>query len=347
MRGRDQLFLVVSRSDGSTVVVEELISSSPSPSSSRRVSGGRRPGVDRRVLAIPVLTALLVSTSALALPEPPAPATPTERALPVVDTVEPRFRAEIPMDVAPTVEFLADPDPVPLTPDPTAPRAKTEQEPASVDSCRARGQDMPLRDAGGIDPNLVAQMVHSTFECVTRALGLSDRPPTKTRDWDGAKTWQFASLADQVAAEAVVVAYCESLGFRPRALERNNPWGYGGIFQMGTAEMERFGPEDGAKFDPVDNTVAAARYFVWGLERGHPWAGWGPWAVVNTDFDDVNDLVVVPVLPRFDSTDPGHRGRTGPELPDWGVDPWTWTVPEWRGCPAIVGWSWPETEPLP
>ncbi|NIR39008.1 MAG: hypothetical protein GWN07_24350 [Actinobacteria bacterium] len=68
---------------------------------------------------------------------------------------------------------------------------------------------------------------------------------------------------------------------------------------------------------------------------------------MNTDYDDpVNDRVSVPVLPRFGSTDPDQRGRTGPELPAWAVDPWGWTVPEWGGCPAMFGWRWPETEPL-
>lgn len=195
--------------------------------------------------------------------------------------------------------------------------------------------------------NEIAGMVTQLFQCMATVSGLDEKPPTAGRSWDGANRWGFENLAQQVGAEAVVVAYCESKGFAGHAVYGNNPWGYGGVFQMGGAEMARFGGRGLSKYDPVDNTYAAANYFLYQYRSGSGWGGWSPWAVVNTNFDDeINNQVRVPVLPRFGSTDPGYRGRRGPELPEWAVDPSAWEVPGWGGCP-FGGGRWPTAQPLP
>jgi len=212
--------------------------------------------------------------------------------------------------------------------------------------CHERAAALPLRDdAGRWDRNLVAQMTHTMFECMASVGGMFERPPTSS-GWDAARIWGFENLAEQVAAESVVVAYCESQAFAGLALTGNNPWGYGGLFQMGGSEMATYGFRGASKFDPVDNAYAAATYFMAMNRRGAGWGGWGPWAVVNTGYnDDVNNQVKVPVLPRFKSTDPDFAGRRGVELPAWAVDPWAYAVPGWGGCP-FTGRAWPKAIPL-
>ncbi len=221
-------------------------------------------------------------------------------------------------------------------------------EPIPTDpfECHERADEMPLDDDNGAwNRNLIAQMTYTVFECVSSVAGFADRAPTSS-GWDAAGIWGFESLAQQVAAESVVVAYCESQAFAGFALTGNNPWGYGGLFQMGATEMRMFGFSGASKFDPVDNAYSAATYFVAMNRRGAGWGGWGPWAVVNTGYnDEVNDRVKVPVLPRFTSTDPAYRGRRGVELPAWAVDPWSFAVPAFNGCPT-TGRPWPVAVPF-
>jgi hypothetical protein len=216
-------------------------------------------------------------------------------------------------------------------------------EPIPTDpiECHQRGSQLPLKDENGAwDRNLIAQMTHTVFECVASVGGMASQPPTN-EGWDAAAIWGFDSLARQVAAESVVVGYCESQAFADFAITGNNPWGYGGVFQMGAKEMRLFGFPGASKFEPVDNVYSAATYFMSMVERGMGWGGWGPWAVVNTGYnDEVNDRVKVPVLPRFTSTDPAYRGRRGVELPAWAVDPWRYSVPGFNGCPT-TGHPWP------
>ena len=215
--------------------------------------------------------------------------------------------------------------------------------PPTRESCIREAKTSPLKIDDVYDRNLIAQMTHEVFECLTDVAGLGEVAPTALRRWNAASRWGFESLAEQVASEAVAVAYCESEGFNPRALTGANGFGYAGLFQMGTVEMRRFGEAGSSRFDPVDSAIAAANYFLFQYRNGAGWGGWSPWAVVNTNFnDEVNDRVKVPVLPRFVSTDPEFRGRPGPELPEWAVDPWEWTVPHWNGtgCPTTGG-RWP------
>lgn len=201
-------------------------------------------------------------------------------------------------------------------------------------------------DLAGLEQNAVARMISQLFTCMATVNGLGEREPSSTRRWDGAAKWGFEHLAEQVGAEAVVVSYCESLGFSRSAVRGNNLFGYGGLFQMGSSEMRRFGGSGLSKFDPVDNAYAAANYFLYQYRAGAGWGGWSPWAVVNTNFDDdINNQVVIPILPRFGSTDESYRGRHGPELPDWAVDPWAYEVPSWGGCP-FTGGRWPTARKL-
>lgn len=216
------------------------------------------------------------------------------------------------------------------------------------EDCIREAKTSPLRVDGMFDRNLIAQMTHGVFECMTDVAGLGSAAPTAMRRWNGAAAWGFGSLSDQVAAEAVVVAYCESMGFDPRTITGSNAYGYAGLFQMGKTEMARFGERGSGRFDPVDNAIGAANYFVFQYRNRAGWGGWSPWAVVNTNFNDpVNDQVRVPVLPRFVSTDPQFAGRRGPELPVWAVDPWSWEVPHFdgTGCP-FTGRGWPAARPL-
>lgn len=208
--------------------------------------------------------------------------------------------------------------------------------PASGAECKERAREIDLTPGGRWDRNAIARMTWSLFDCVLTVKGLDDVAPTLVRGFDGAAVG-FESLAEQMAAEAVVVSYCESIGYQHRALTGSNGYGYAGLFQMGQAEMRRFGA-GGSRYDPVDNAYGAVNYVWYQYANRHGWGGWSPWAVVNTNFnDEVNDRVKVPVLPRFRSTDPEFSGRRGPQLPAWAVDPWLNDVPSWNGCPTTGG----------
>ena len=208
--------------------------------------------------------------------------------------------------------------------------------PATGAECKERAREIDLTPNGRWDRNAIAQMTWSLFDCVLTLKGLHDVPPTRVRGFDGAAVG-FESLAEQMAAEAVVVSYCESIGYQHRALTGSNGFGYAGLFQMGQTEMRRFGA-GGSRYDPVDNAYGAVNYLWYQYANRNGWGGWSPWAVVNTNFnDEVNDRVKVPVLPRFRSTDPEFSGRRGPQLPAWAVDPWLNDVPSWNGCPTTGG----------
>ncbi len=209
--------------------------------------------------------------------------------------------------------------------------------PASGTECKERSEEIDLAPNGYWDRNAIARMTWSLFDCVLTVKGLDDVAPSRVRGWDGAAIWGFESLAEQMASEAVVVSYCESIGYQHHALTGSNGFGYAGLFQMGRTEMNRFGV-GGSRYDPVDNAYAAVNYVWYQYANRSGWGGWSPWAVVNTNFnDEVNDRVKVPVLPRFASTDPDFQGRRGPELPAWAVDPWLNDVPKWNGCPHNGG----------
>ena len=208
--------------------------------------------------------------------------------------------------------------------------------PATGADCKERAREVDLTPNGRWDRNAIARMTWSLFDCVLTLNGLDEVAPSRIRGWDGAALG-FESLAEQMAAEAVVVSYCESVGYQHHALTGSNGFGYAGLFQMGRTEMNRFGA-GGSRFDPVDNAYGAVNYVWYQYANRAGWGGWSPWAVVNTNFnDEVNDRVKIPVLPRFRSTDPEFAGRRGPQLPAWAVDPWLNDVPWWNGCPTTGG----------
>ena len=189
------------------------------------------------------------------------------------------------------------------------------------------------------DRQLLAAATYLIFSCLTREAGLEQMPPSALANGSGPPV--FANKAQQVASEAVVVGFCES-GFNRQFVTENNRFGYGGVFQMGDAEMERFAPGGAAaKFVPVANIVGAARYYLYGHGRA-PWDGWGPWAVVNTDYGGSNDAIKYPVLPRFPTTQPGYFGRAPGSLPGWALDPLApgFTLPD-RCRPALDLGPWP------
>lgn len=284
----------------------------------------------RRVSLAVVVAAALVAPIAVAYPAavPWRPAA----AFVLVSAAEakvPPVPAALPIALPELLPPVADPSAADV-PDSTIPR---------VESCRDVAEPDPS------DRTAVARMVSQVFRCVASASGLGAVAPASLESgrhrWDGAARWGFRSLADQVAAEAVVVGYCESGGFDPWVLGHDNRYGYGGVFQMGDREWADHAAPGSSKFEPVANVWAAARYFVASRAAGDPWGGWGPWAVVNTDYGGPNAGVRVPALPRFVSTDARYRGTPGPELPAWAVDPWSQEVPPWKGCPiSREGMSW-------
>ena len=192
--------------------------------------------------------------------------------------------------------------------------------PSTGAECRDLAREVDLTPGGRWDRTAIARMTWSLFDCVLTVHGLDEQPPSIVRGWDGSALG-FESLAEQMAAESVVVSYCESIGYRPTALTGTNGFGYGGLFQMGATEMRRFGA-GGSRFDPVDSAYGAVNYVWYQYANRNGWGGWSPWAVVNTNFDDeVNDAVKVPVLPRFRSTDPEFRRAAGTTASGLGCEP--------------------------
>lgn len=207
-----------------------------------------------------------------------------------------------------------------------------------VASCGADPQN-PALVAGGVavdvnNPQSMAMATHRIFYCHSKAAGLDTVAPTALAN--GAGPSPFRNKAEQIAAEAVVVGYCES-GYSAKNATSNNPYGYGGVFQFGNSETARWIP-GGNKFDPAANITGAARYFFYGYGKGK-WDGWGPWAIVNTDYGGPNVGVKTPVVPRFPSTRGGWEGRYSPgPMPSFATNP---TQPISGSCSkAMTGQAW-------
>lgn len=193
---------------------------------------------------------------------------------------------------------------------------------------------------------LTAQTIYEVFYCEGLVHGLEGEPPNASADYG------FANKAQQVASEAVVVAWCESGGFE--AADHGGT--YAGLFQIGAGEFADYGPDGGSRTSPTDNIRAAANYFY----AGHgslPWDGWRPWAVVNTDLADFQDAegnmpnygVRYPPFQRFASTHPEHSGeRTSASMPAWALNPYQERFPtyaETNGCRVLnTGETWPELD---
>ena len=184
----------------------------------------------------------------------------------------------------------------------------------------------------------VAIAVKTIFYCELAAKGLTAVGPIDGPNYPASK--YFNNLAEQVSSEAVLVAFCES-GLTPTSGDGSS---YVGVFQMGQNEMETFGGNSSARTDARLNITAAARYFLYGWERygNTGWGGWGPWAVVNTDFWETNRSVLRPAVGRFPSTHPQAEGQYGPDLPSWAIDPVnSWGLSGGCGDYAYAGKPWP------
>lgn len=190
------------------------------------------------------------------------------------------------------------------------------------------------------DKRSVAIAVKTVWLCELQANGFGSLAAVNGPSYPA--TQHFANLAEQVSSEALVVAYCES-GFQSSVGDK-----YVGVFQMGEPEMEAYGG-GASRIDALANIRAAARYFVASYKnnQGRGWAGWGPWAVVNTNYWETNRGVLRPVIGRFPSTRPDTEGEFGPDLPKWAIDPTTYWPPK-GGCgDAYAGKPWPDTPELP
>jgi hypothetical protein len=164
------------------------------------------------------------------------------------------------------------------------------------------------------DKQSVAIAVKTIFYCELSAAGLTAVAPIDGPNYPARK--YFTNLAEQVSSEAVLVAFCES-AFNVTAGQGGR---YVGLFQMGSDEMSAYGGSPAARIDARANITAAARYWLAGWKTSK-WAGWGPWAVVNTDFWETNRAVLRPAVGRFPSTHPQAVGQYGPDLPTWAIDP--------------------------
>jgi hypothetical protein len=189
-----------------------------------------------------------------------------------------------------------------------------------------------------IDPTnkqSVAIAIKTIFYCELSSAGLTAVAPIEGPNYPAGK--YFSNLAEQVSSEAVLVAFCES-GLDVTAGEGGR---YVGLFQMGIDEINAYGGQGAPRTDARTNVTAAARYWLAGWKTSK-WGGWGPWAVVNTDFWETNRAVLRPAVGRFPSTHPSAEGKFGPDLPLWAVDPSKHWGPV-GGCGeyAYAGKTWP------
>jgi hypothetical protein len=192
------------------------------------------------------------------------------------------------------------------------------------------------------DKRSVAVAVKNIWYCEMQANGFASLAPVDGPRYPASK--HFTNLAEQISSEAVVVAYCES-GFNATS----QSWaGYTGVFQMGEWEMDTYGG-GASRVDALANIRAAAKYFVasYKVNQGLGWAGWGPWAVVNTDYWETNRAVLRPVVGRFASSHPDATGQYGPDLPNWAIDPSRYWEPEGSCSVAYSGKNWPTATELP
>jgi hypothetical protein len=168
------------------------------------------------------------------------------------------------------------------------------------------------------DKRSVAIAIKSIWYCILASEGFTSLPPRqgngeyKERDW-------FSNYAQQISAEAVVVAFCES-GLDPSA-SPGKP--NRGVFQMSNSELESFGVRSELWNDAALNITAAARYFVSEFNKNTLYEGWGPWASVNTQRFGKTNSYSFPVIGRFPASPPSLNAgdKSGLALPNWAIDP--------------------------
>jgi hypothetical protein len=163
----------------------------------------------------------------------------------------------------------------------------------------------------------IAEAIKKIWNCELDAAGFNSLPAIEGPFYPALD--HFDNLAQQISSEAILVAYCES-GLNYNSGINNK---YQGIFQLGEEEIKKYG-DNNNRIDPANNIKAAVRYFIASYKNNHGkgWAGWGPWAVVNTNYYKTNPNVLVPIVGRFKSTHPERLGEYAPDLPIWAVDPY-------------------------
>jgi hypothetical protein len=162
----------------------------------------------------------------------------------------------------------------------------------------------------------VAESIKKLWLCELEAAGFNSLSPIEGPNYPALD--YFENLAQQISSEAVVVSYCESgLNYNSGLTGK-----YQGLFQMGEPEIIKYG-DSTDRIDPINNIRAAVRYFIASYKNNHGkgWAGWGPWAVVNTNYSNTNPNVLVPIIGRFKSTNPERLGQYASDLPRWAIDP--------------------------
>lgn len=185
--------------------------------------------------------------------------------------------------------------------------------PLTIEGCATP----PIIDA--TNKQSVAQGVRSIWYCELAQNGFATMP---TRNGPGsyvASEW-FKNFAEQVASEAVLVAFCES-GFNAGSGATST---YKGVFQMGDGELRSGGADPRLWADAAVNIRAAARLWLQTYQTANTLEGWSRWAVVNTQwYAPKGNSIQVPVIGRFIARVPSPQAGTasGQPLPNWAVDP--------------------------
>lgn len=168
------------------------------------------------------------------------------------------------------------------------------------------------------DRRSVAIMVKQLWYCKLAAKGFTSIPARNGPGQYTASQW-FKNLAEQVASEAVLVAFCES-GLNPRSGATKT---YRGLFQMGPSELENSGVDPDQWADAIANASAAAEYWVYGFRTGSNLEGWRAWTPVNTQWYSESNPIEVPIVGRFKARAPSPQAGTtsGLPLPNWSINP--------------------------
>jgi hypothetical protein len=187
-----------------------------------------------------------------------------------------------------------------------------------------------------IDPESqrsVAVGVKTLWYCELAKNGFTAIPP---RDGPGQykpTTW-FDNFAEQIASEAVLVAYCES-----RLRPANASGSYKGVFQINDTEMRAGGMDARLWSDANANITAAARLWLQLYKTANPYEGWSRWATVNTEkYLPGASSIKIPVIGRFMAVPNSPRAGeiSGMPLPNWVIDPTSY----WGGlgdCASSLG----------
>lgn len=174
------------------------------------------------------------------------------------------------------------------------------------------------------DKRSVAIGVRTIWYCILASEGLAALPVKNGPGNYTAELW-FENFAEQIASEAVLVAFCES-GLNPNSGKDSK---YKGVFQMGPDVLTAFGSRPELWNDAVSNISAAARYWIHGFNSNSMHEGWRPWAVVNTQWYSKSNPLTLPVIGRFLAVPPSPKeGKaSGIALPNWAIDPETYWAP--------------------